>query len=210
MAQFAGSQWHPLCDLIISTAMPTLQRLAPDREYWTTLREYLHTPVYRLRLVALGDRTIIETKIEEGPTYPEVGAYDLKPVSKAAFLLPENLPIFQSSELRILDMDKDWRQRPAKMCSTSGDGRVFSFLPCEQDVRRGGRDAPVVNYSIDHIRTRLEKLRAGTGEGVSGVVLDDSPLLSSTASRDGEQTEVVDEGREQRVAGLLLPWVEKE
>jgi len=216
MAQFAETQWHPLCDLVISTAMSTLQRLAPDREYLMTLRDYLHTPVYRLRLIASEDRTSIETKIEEGPTYPEVGAYDMKPVSRAAFLLPEDLPIFQSSELRVLGMDIDWRQRPAKVCSTSEDDRVFSFLACEQDVRRGGRDAPVVNYSIDHIRSRLEKLRtmaaceAEEAEGVCGVVMDYSPLVSGTASQDGEQTDEADGSREQRVAGLLLPWVEKE
>jgi len=129
-------------------------------------------------------------------------------------LLPEDLPVFQSSELRVLDMDTDWRQTPAKVCSTSQeDGRVFSFLACEQDVRGVGRGAPVVNHSIDHIRTKLEEMLAGDAgkaQVVCGVVLDHSPSVkSATLLLNVERMEELDEGREQLVAGLLLPWVSK-
>jgi hypothetical protein len=210
MANFLERQWNPLCDLIISTSMPTLQRLAPGYEYWTTLRGYLHTPVYRLRLVASENHSSIETKVEEGPS--QEGAYELAPASMDTFSLPAVLPTFQSSELCVLDMNKDWRQPPAKVCLK--DGRVFSFVGCERGAGRGGRDAPIVNHSIDYIRARLEKWQDKKNgpeetQGVCGIVLDHSRSVSNSASKDGDPVRETD-GQEQRVAGILLPWVSKE
>lgn len=213
MTEFAENQWYPLCGLIISTAMPTLQRLAPDRVYWTTLRDYLHTPRYTLRLVASEDRAGIDTKVEDGPMDCGTGAYGLATVSRDTFSLPKDLPIFQSSELRVLDMEKgDWRRRPTKV--SLEDGRVFSFLACERDFDNGMREASDAGFSVGHIRTRLEELKATSrnAEGtqrVCGVVLDHSLFDSGTVSKDEDGIEEAD-GREQRVAGLLLPWVPKE
>jgi hypothetical protein len=207
MTEFAENQWYPLCDLIISAAMPTLQRLAPDREYWTSLRDYLHTPRYTLRLVASADRAVVETRVEDGPVYCETGAYGLMFVSRDTFSVPEDLPTFQSSELRVLDMEKgDWRRRPAKV--SLEDGRVFSFLACERDFDNGTREASDVGFSVGHIRARLEKLRHETNgseetQGVCGVVLDHSPFNSGGTSKDGDD-------QEQRIAGLLLSQVPKE
>jgi hypothetical protein len=198
MEDFAENQWYPLCDLILSTAMPALQRLAPDREYWTTLRDYIHTPRYTLRLVASGNRAGIETGVEDGPVNCGTGAYGLTTVSRDTFSLPEDLQTFQSSELRVLDMG-DWRRRPAKVCLA--DGRVFSFLACERDLDNGVRDASAVDSSVGHIRSRLENYLDET-EGVCGVVLDCLPLTCGATSKD--------EGQEQRVAGLLLPWASKD
>lgn len=213
MTEFAENQWYPLCDLILSTAMSTLRRLAPEREYWTTLSDYLHTPRYSLRLMASEDRASIETKIEEGPAYHGVGAYGLVPVSRDTFSLPGDLPTFQSDDLGVLDMDEGrWRRRPTKVGSK--DGRVFSFLACERDFDNGGKDASAVGFSVGHIRTRLEGLRDGKNDseemqGVCGVVLDYSPLVSGTKSKEEDEVEEAN-GQEQRIAGLLLPWVSKE
>lgn len=70
---FRCEQWHPLCDLLISAAMPTLKQLAPDREYWAILHDYLHTPSYRLRLFASGPHSEIVANFEEEST--NTGAY---------------------------------------------------------------------------------------------------------------------------------------
>jgi hypothetical protein len=211
MAEFAETQWYPLCDLIISTAMPTLQRLAPDREYRATLRDYLHTPWYTLRLVASEDRAGIETRVEDGPVYCGTGAYGLVPVSRDTFSMPEGLPTFQSSELRVLDMEKgDWRRRPAKVGLE--DGRMFEFLACERDFDNGSREASDVGVSVGHIRTRLEKLQSETDDSeeqeVCGVVLDCSPFGSGATLKDDGVEEA--DGQEQRIAGLLLSLVPRE
>jgi hypothetical protein len=143
--------------------MHTLQRLAPDRVYWTTLRDYLHTPRYTLRLIASEDRAGIETRVEDGPMDCGTGAYGLASVSRDTFSMPEGLPTFQSSELRVLDMEKgDWRRRPTKVGLE--DGRVLSFLACERDLDNGSREASDVGVSVGRIRTRLERLQSETDD----------------------------------------------
>ena len=44
-------QWHALCDLIIFHSMVAREKVAPVKPYWITLRDYLHTPGYVLKLV---------------------------------------------------------------------------------------------------------------------------------------------------------------
>jgi hypothetical protein len=208
MAEFAETQWYPLCDLIVSTAMPILQRLAPDREYWTTLRDYLHTPRYTLRLVASEDRAGVDTKVEDGPMDCGTGAYGLATVPRDTFSLPKDLPTFQSSELLVLDMEKgDWRRRPTKV--SLEDGRVFEFLACERDFDNGSREASDVGVSVGYIRTRLERLQSETDDSeeqeVCGVVLDCSPFGSGATLKDDGVEEA--DGQEQRIAGLLVSLV---
>jgi hypothetical protein len=209
MTEFAENQWYPLCDLILSTSMPTLKRLAPDREYWTTLRNYIHTPRYTLRLVALEDRASIETRVEDGPVDCGTGAYGLTTVSRDTFSLPEDLQTFQSGELRVLDMETgDWRRRPAKV--ELEDGSMFEFLACERDFDNGMRDASAVDASVGHIRTRLEKMQdqhrdPEEMQEVCGVVLDCSPFTSNAALNGKDRAEGA-KGQEERIVGLLLPW----
>ena len=209
MSEFAENQWYPLCDLILSTAMPALHRLMPDREYWKTLQDYIHTSRYTLRLVASEDCTSIEARVENGPVDCGTGAYGLTTVSRDTFSLPEELPTFQSSELRVLDMETgDWRRRPAKVCLE--DGRVFEFLACERDFDNGMRDASAVDSSVGHIRTRLEKMQdqhrdLEETQEVCGVVLDYSPFTYSAALNGEDQVEGA-KGQEERTVGLLLPW----
>ncbi|KAM0696694.1 hypothetical protein Q7P36_003943 [Cladosporium allicinum] len=212
MTEFAENQWYPLCDLILSTSMPTLKRLAPDREYWTTLRNYIHTPRYTLRLVASEDRASIETRVEDGPVDCGTGAYGLTTVSRDTFSLPEDLQTFQSGELRVLDMETgDWRRRPAKVELEGGS--MFEFLACERDFDNGMRDASAVDSSVGYIRTRLERMQATVGDpeaqSLCGVVLDQPPWTSSAISKGGDRIEEAKD-QEQWVAGLLLSWVSKE
>ena len=209
LSQWAEEQWHPLCDLIISTSMPALQRLAPDREYWVTLRDYLHTPAYGLRLFAAGDGETIETRVEEGPF--DTGAYGLVPVSQAELPVPSDLPRYSSSDLRVLDQEKDWRQKPSKVCDPSG--RVFVFEGCEQSTRHnpGGQ---IYNTSLDRIRARLQTLaeqdhedteRAQKPGAVSGVVRLVADIASPKLEPDGNVTAAdTDGGEGVMVAGLLL------
>jgi hypothetical protein len=97
-----------MCDLLISAAMPTLNELAPNREYWTTLHDYLHTPAYRLRLFASGPQSDIVAKIEDGPT--NTGAYELEPVSQDKLPQPADIQLCRRQDLHVLNREKDWRR----------------------------------------------------------------------------------------------------
>ena len=139
------------------------------------------------------------------------GAYGLASVSRDTFSMPEGLPTFQSSELRVLDMEKgDWRRRPTKVGLE--DGRVLSFLACERDLDNGSREASDVGVSVGRIRTRLERLQSETDDSeeqeVCGVVLDCSPFGSGATLKDDGVEEA--DGQEQRIAGLLLSLVSRE
>jgi hypothetical protein len=191
--------------------MPTLTELAPKQEYWTTLRDYIHTPAYRLRLIASDDRTEILTKVEEGPT--DTGAYELKPASKDKLALPANVQLHQSSDLRVLNREKDWRQRPAKV--STPDGTVFFFMGCEGDTR-DSKTAPLKNRSLDAIRAKLKFMEALTGHSsailpgnipqVCGIVADDSAPDGSHGSlpQDSGQDSA---SSQHDIAGLLITWI---
>lgn len=209
LSQWAETHWHPLCDLIISTSMPTLQQLAPDQEHWTTLRDYLHTPAYRLRLFASEDRLEILTRIQDGPI--DTGAYEFQPVAKSTLPIPEVIRYYQSDELRILDKDKDWRQKPKHVAAA--DGREFPFLACEQ----GSMDSNTKerwNHSLKDIRARLETLaldardpsRTEGPSDVCGVVMDEAVLrlVTNATLQEKEQFEGTDKSPQQLIAGILL------
>jgi hypothetical protein len=193
--------------------MPTLIELAPKQEYWTTLRDYIHTPAYRLRLIASDDRTKILTKVEEGPTDTVTGAYELKPASKDKLALPTNVKLYQSSDLRVLNREKDWRQRPAKV--STPEGNVFFFMGCEGDTR-DSKTAPLKNRSLDAIRAQLKLMEALTGKSsvnlpgnipqVCGIVVDGSAPddLPGSLPQEGGQESA---SSEERIAGLLLTWI---
>jgi hypothetical protein len=192
--------------------MPTLIELAPKREYWTTLRDYIHTPAYRLRLIASDDRTEILTKVEEGPTDTVAGAYELKPASKDKLALPTKVKLYQSSDLHVLNREKDWRQRPAKV--STPDGTAFFFMACEGDTR-DSMTAPLKNRSLDAIRAQLKFMEALTGQSsvlpgnipqVCGIVVDDSASDESPGSLPQEGTQD-SASSEQQIAGLLLTWI---
>lgn len=191
--------------------MPTLDQLAPKREYWTTLCDYLHTPAYRLRLIASDQRTEILTKVEEGPT--DTGAYELSPVPEYQLPLPASLPLYDSKDLHVLNREKDWRQGPAKLSTSNGS--VFFFL-CSETETRNAVSKQVSNASLDAIRAQLRVLEAQTRDPsaipprnlpqVCGAVTDRSISEKPSETLPREQGQDASSS-EQRIAGLLLTWI---
>lgn len=189
--------------------MPILRQLAPERVYWTTLRDYLHTPAYRLKLIKSGPGNEITVEVQEGPI--DTGAYALVPVSRDRLDLPSEIPQYQSEDLTVLNKDNDWRHKPEKV--STPDGQSFFFLGCEQDVR-SMPSRIVSNPSLDAIRTKLKLREALTGNPdvhwpdgiphVHGVVVDDPKAGTST---DPSTPETID--AEKTIAGILLTWISR-
>jgi len=186
-------------------AMPTLNQLAPKCEHWTTLHDYLHTPAYRLRLLASSNQSEIAAKIEEGPT--DTGAYDLEPVPHSTLPQPAGIKTYRSQDLHVLNREKDWRRGPQKVLTK--DGNIFLFLGCQ----KGSRDArtqQISNTSLKAIRAQLKLMETHRGvsppEGipqVHGIVTDNSQV----EERPGSSLHRVPGVSEQRIAGILLTWI---
>jgi len=184
--------------------MPTLTQLAPEREYWTTLYDYLHTPAYRLRLLASGPQSKVIAKVEEGPT--DTGAYELEPVAHQTLPQPAGIQFYRSQDLHVLNREKDWRRGPQKV--SAKDGSVFFFLGCQ----RGSRDAKtqqISNRSLSAIRAQLKLMEthrdASPPESIPqvyGIVTDSSPVEGHprSALRHADRSE-------QHIAGILLTWI---
>ena len=184
--------------------MSTLNQLAPEREYWTTLHDYLHTPAYRLRLFASGPQSEIVAKVENGPT--DTGAYELEPVAHQTLPLSAGTQLYRSQDLHVLNREKDWRRGPQKI--STKDGNVFFFLGCQ----RGSRNAntqQISNRSLNAIRAQLKLM--GTHRGatppdgipqVYGIVTDSSPIEGHPGSALSHAG-----GSEQHIAGILLTWI---
>lgn len=193
--------------------MPTLKQLAPEREYWTTLRDYLHSPAYWLRLAACDNQADIATKIEEGPK--DTGAYNLEPVSPDVLPHPAGIQLYQSQDLHVLNREKDWRRGPAKV--STWDGSTFYFLGCQQGSRNAATQQ-ISNASLDAIRAQLKFMEAhirGPGaaplEGipqVCGLVMD-SPISQEVPGPLPQKLHQSNKARnsEQRIAGILLTWI---
>lgn len=215
LSQWVEQQWHPLCDLLITTSMPMLRQLAPKQDYWITIRDYVHTPAYKLRLKTSKDQVSIETVIEDGPT--DSGAYELSPVPMETLSPPPHLQDYQSSQLHVSGKEKNWRQRPSKVALP--DGRQLFFLGCE----RGSRDAntkQLSNSSVDAIRAQLRLSEFGATLStdnwpsalprVCGLVTDksdQSPPENQTGRLQEGQQHKGHEASEQRIAGILLTWI---
>lgn len=189
--------------------MPILRQLAPERVYWTTLRDYLHTPAYQLKLMKSSPGNEITVEVQEGPT--DTGAYGLVPVSHDRLTLSSEIPRYRSEDLTVLNKDQDWRHKPEKV--STPDGQSFFFLGCEQDVR-SMPSRQMSNPSLDAIRTKLKLREALAGnpdvhwpDGIPhmhGVVMDDPKAEAATDPSGPETT-----GTENTIAGILLTWVSR-
>ena len=183
--------------------MPLLSQLAPKRQYWTTLHDYLQTQAYRLRLFASGDQAVIIAKVEDGPK--DTGAYDLEPVPQHFLPQPAGIQLYRSQDLQVLDREKDWRRGPHKVITKDGD--TFFFLGC-QSGSRNAKTQQVSNISLNAVRAQLKLMEthAGTNvpEGIPQVygIVADSPILDVSQEHNR-----VDGGSEQRIAGILLTWI---
>lgn len=213
LSDWVEQQWHPLCDLLITTSMPMLRQLAPDQDYWVTLRDYLHTPAYQLKLIATEDQRRVEAMVEAGPT--DTGAYNFEPVSSSKLPLPVKLPYYQSSQLTVIGKEKDWRQTPAKV--SLPDGRMLFFLGCEMGTRNS-RTEQITNSSLDAICAKLKmyELEARSTSGakwpgalprVCGLVVDHPLVKDASGTLQEEMQRESVAKSEQRIAGILLTWI---
>ncbi|EED17404.1 hypothetical protein TSTA_112380 [Talaromyces stipitatus ATCC 10500] len=205
-----------LCDLIISHSMTTLQKLAPVGPHWITLRDYLHTPAYSLKLVTEMETTNVHPEVTKGPE--DVAAYEFQPLPFTAFInLPKTIPQYPSSELVILDRELNWRNPPHKVRTT--DGLVCYFKACKRSstwVETG----EVQNDALDSIEAHLCLLKYGQEKHdtyatrkstVLGIVTDTSFVSDESASaiqvvldRTGQKYKHDAEMSQTLVAGILL------
>jgi hypothetical protein len=197
------SQWHPLCDLLISHSMATLQRLAPTGSYWTTLRDYLHTPGYDLKLLADKETGNVYGEVMNG--LEEQAAYEFQPVSAMVFRnMPKDIPQYASSDLVVLEKSKNWKAPPHKV--RTSDGHVYSFKGCKRsstDVETG----EVTNDSLNSIEVYL-KLFSYSQELHDTWAAEKSPVIgivTDTSTSQPEHTgQASQRGAETLVAGILL------
>lgn len=206
-------QWLPLCDLIISHSMATLQRLAPNKAYWVTLRDYLHTPSYALKLVTNTEHSEVYAEVMQGPE--EKGAYGFQPVSIGAFRnMPNDIKHYASGDLVVLEKEKNWKVPPQKVCTS--DGHVCYFKACKRSTTTV-ETGELTNKSLANIELCLElfkhsqRLRnayVAKTSTVLGIVTDIS-LGSSTSLSAGQilpkRTKSTETGiSDTLVAGILL------
>lgn len=187
--------------------MPELFKLAPNRTHWITLRDYLHTPAYQLKLLKSGHGTEIAAHVEEGPV--DTAAYELSPASQDRLSLPNGVQAYRSQDLTVLDKDKDWRRNPEKVCTS--DGKAFFFLGCETDVR-DGVTKQIKNPSLVAIRAQLKPMESLAGNSdaqwpdgiphIHGVVTDE-PIAEDSTDCPGAGTT----GAATKIAGILLTWI---
>lgn len=208
---FLQKQWLSLCDLIISHSIATLQRLAPNKAYWVTLRDYLHTPSYTLRLVTNREQNEIDAEVIEGPE--EKGAYSFQPVSTGAFRnMPDDIKHFASGNLVVLEKEENWKVPPQKV--RTPDGQVCFFKACKQSTT-SVETGEVTNKSLDNIEIylkfskywqRLRNVDVATTPTVLGIVTDMSSGSSRSLSAGQIPHAVPSESgiSETLVAGILL------
>ncbi|EME85547.1 uncharacterized protein MYCFIDRAFT_82709 [Pseudocercospora fijiensis CIRAD86] len=199
------NKWHPLCDLIISTSMELLRELAPaEKEYWSSLDDYLHCPGYKLRIKAVSGKDAVEVEVAEGPKL--TGAYNMAPAPFEDYHAGSNdLPTFCSTDLVVLDKEQDWRQPPQKV--QAPDGKIYFFKACEQSAMHMP-DQKVVNHSLDAIAAHLsiyELMLAQDFEPLQGVLTFQGLVTCDCVDVGKHEVEMGKAG----IAGILLPWTAK-
>ena len=115
-------QWDPFCDLILSHSLNRLAELAPVQPYWTTFHDYLHSPLYNLKIIAKpGSTDEVETIQTDGPV--DKPAYEFRPIPMDTMeTLPSDLPRFDAGDLTVLNREKNWRMPPYKLRTPEGKG----------------------------------------------------------------------------------------
>ncbi|KXT18529.1 hypothetical protein AC579_2254 [Pseudocercospora musae] len=197
-------QWHSLCDLIISTSMDLLRELAPEKEYWLTLDDYLHCPAYKLKIKAIPGKDAVEIEVIEGSKL--TGAYNMAPAPfEDCHPGSNDLPTFRSADLVVLDKDQDWRQPPHKV--QTPDGKVYYFKACEQSAMHMP-DKKVVNHSLDAIAAHLSIYELMLGqylEPLQGVLTFQGLVTCDCIDVGKHEVQMGKAG----IAGILLPWIAK-
>ena len=187
--------WNDFCDFTISSILPTLQELAPVGERsWTTLEDYLTTPLYKLRLIK--DTTSGEAivKVVEGPVIKP--AFDMEPQPFNSVEVPPDFPLVLASDLLVLDQEMDLRHKP-HLVKLSSTGEVYSLIPMEGSVTHW-ETGVTNNPSLICISKTLQLFR------ITEPMKIQMPTAIVTTGRDNG---------EQQIAGLLctqLPETAKE
>lgn len=192
-------------DLIVFHSMSTLQEISPVKPYWVTLRDYLHTPAYHLKLVADEKGSDgVRAVVTKGPE--DVGAYELQPVTTFRNM-PQAIPKYLSSDLTVLDKEADWRASPHKVRTT--DGLICYFRGCKRSVKNR-QTGEMSNSSLDSIEAHLRLFKYGQEKGdtyatrrskVLGIVTDAAFASDESDPTDGQYTGEINQTL---VAGILL------
>ncbi|RAO64993.1 uncharacterized protein BHQ10_001005 [Talaromyces amestolkiae] len=197
--------YNKFFELIVSHSMSTLQEISPVKPHWITLRDYLHTPAYHLKLVADEKGTDgVRAVVIEGPEV--VAAYELQPA--ATFKnMPQTIPEYPSSDLTVLDKEADWRRPPHKLRTT--DGLICYFKGREQSSTNF-ETGEINNSSLDSIEAHLRLFKYGQEKGdsyatrrskVLGIVTD---VASASENSDPADEQHNAETNQALVAGILL------
>ncbi|KIW84880.1 hypothetical protein Z517_00268 [Fonsecaea pedrosoi CBS 271.37] len=215
-------RWESLCDGVITPCLPLLDTLAPSSHKWTTLHDYLHTPTYKLRLVADEQAAHVVPKVAEGPKDRPSYEHNLIKFSEFSSF-PEDVPRYPAEDLVVLGQEKNWRRPPHKVRVPGGD--MAYFRPCNQPVRQAST-GQITNSSVDIINAYLrlhnaESTQSGE-EGsqgaakriniprLQGIVVShalSSPGEITTPPPQEEGLAKSSEEKEPLCAGILLNYV---
>jgi hypothetical protein len=195
-------------DLIVRHSMSTLQEITPVKPHWITLRDYLHTPAYHLKLVSDNTGTDgVRAQVTKGPE--DVAAYDLQPATTFKNM-PETIPEYSSSDLIVLDKEADWRAPPHKFRTT--DGLICYFKACERSSTHAST-GEVTNRSLDSIEAHLRLFKYGQEKHDSyatprsqalGIVTDISTGFDGSHMATSHEYQHDDGKNQTLVAGILL------
>jgi hypothetical protein len=202
--------YNKFFDLIVSHSLTTLREITPDRPYWITLRDYLHTPAYDLKLVSDNTETDgVRAEISKGPE--DVVSYEFRPFPAATFKnMPETIPEYRSDNLIVLDKETDWRVPPHKF--RTSDGLICYFKACERSSRLV-QTGKVTNRSLDSIEAHLRLFKCSQEKHdayparrstVLGIVTDTPFVPDESDPVTGEESQHDDQKNQALVAGIIL------
>lgn len=108
--------YNKFFDLVVSHSLSTLQEIDPVKPHWITLRDYLHTPAYELKLVADSSGTDgVRAVVTKGPE--SEGAYEFQPTTA-----------LNHSEVFKQRPDRTGQRGRLENASTQGSHNRWSYL----------------------------------------------------------------------------------
>ncbi len=143
--------YNKFFDLVVSHSLSTLQEIDSAKTHWITLRDYLHTPAYDLKLVSDSTGTDgVRAVVTKGPE--SVGAYEFQPTTTTFKNMPHTIPKYSSSDLIVLDKEADWRMPPHKVRTTDG---LICYSKLANKAVHMSRLGEETNASLDSIESHL-------------------------------------------------------
>lgn len=198
-------KYNKFFDLVVFHSLNQLQEINPVKPHWITLRDYLHTLAYHLKLVSdsTGPDGVCAV-VTNGPQ--GVAAYELQPAAKIKNM-PETIQEYSSSDLFVLDKEADWRTPPQKFRTT--DGLICYFKGCKKSSRNV-QTGKVTNMSLNTIEAHLHLYKYGQEMGdsyatrrsrVLSIVTDVASTSDQPETAAGQHEE---DPKRALVAGILL------